>query len=85
MLSAEYSYEEDMQVEQEEALQIGERRGVKRGKREGKKEGKKEGILLSGKIFQTVKENPGYTDGQIAKKAACTAEEVKDVRKKFSI
>lgn len=40
---------------------------------------------MSGKIFQTVKENLGYTDGQIAKKAACTVEEVKDVRKMFSI
>lgn len=42
MLIAEYSYEEDMQVKQEEALQI-------------------------------------------AQKAACTVEEVKDVRKMFSI
>jgi hypothetical protein len=77
MLIAEYSYEEDMQVKQEEALQIGERRGEKRGK--------KIGILLSGKIFQMVKENPEYTDEQIAEKAACGIEEIKDVRKMFSI
>ena len=77
MLIAEYSYEEDIQVKQEEALRIGEKRGEKRGKREG--------IILSSKIFQMVKENPGYTDGQIAGKAACTVEEVKAVRKMFSI
>lgn len=82
MLIAEYSYEEDMQQEKQvEALHMGEQRDVKCGKRESKKEG----ILLSGKIFQTVKENPGCTDKQIAKKAACTVEEVKDVRKMFSI
>ena len=89
MLIAEYSYEEDMQVKQEEALRIGEkrgeRRGERRGKRKGEKRGKKEGILLSGRIFQAVKENPGYTDEQIAGKAACTVEEVKAVRKMFSI
>lgn len=54
-------------------MQIGERRG------------KKEEILLSGKIFQTVKVNSGYTDEQIVKKAVCTVQEVKDVRKMFSI
>lgn len=73
MLIAEYSYEEDIQVKQEEALQI------------GKRIGKKEGIILSGKIFQAVKENPDYTNKQIADKVACTVENVKDVRKMFSI
>lgn len=76
MLIAEYSYEEDMQVKQEEAFRIGERRGEKRGK--------KEGIILSGKIFQIVKENPEYTDVQIAEEAACTVREVKDIRKMFA-
>ena len=85
MLIAEYSYEEDMQVKQEEALRIGEKRGEKRGRKEGKKQGKKEGIFLSGKIFQMVNANPKYTDEQIAEKAACSIEEVKDVRKMFSI
>ena len=85
MLIAEYSYEEDMQVKQEEALRIGEKRGEKRGRKEGKKQGKKEGIFLSGKIFQMVNANPEYTDEQIAEKAACSIEEVKDVRKMFSI
>ena len=85
MLIAEYNYEEDMQVKQEEALRIGEKRGEKRGRKEGKKQGKKEGIFLSGKIFQMVNANPEYTDEQIAEKAACSIEEVKDVRKMFSI
>lgn len=85
MLIAKYSYEEDIQVKQEEALRIGERRGERRGERKGEKRGKKEGILLSGRIFQAVKENPEYTDKQIAGDAACTVEEVKAVRKMFSI
>ena len=89
MLIAEYSYEKDIQVKQEEAFQVGERigetRGEKRGKRIGKRIGKKEGIILSSKVFQAVKENPDFTDKQIASKVACTVENVKDVRKMFSI
>ena len=93
MLIAEYSYEKDIQVKQEEAFQIGERigetrgekRGKKAGKRIGKKIGKKEGIILSSKVFQAVKENPDFTNEQIASKVACTVENVKDVRKMFSI
>ena len=97
MLIAEYSYEKDIQVKQEEAFQVGERigetRGEKRGKktgkrigkRIGKKIGKQEGIILSSKVFQAVKENPDFTDKQIASKVACTVENVKDVRKMFSI
>ena len=93
MLIAEYSYEKDIQVKQEEAFQIGERlgesrgekRGKKTGKRIGKKIGKQEGIILSSKVFQAVKENPDFTDEQIAGKVACTVENVKDVRKMFSI
>lgn len=50
-----------------------------------KKEGKREGIILSGKIVQIVKENPEYTNEQIAERAVCTVGEVKDVRKMFSI
>ncbi len=69
MLIAEYSYEKDIQVKQEEALQLGE----------------KKGIILSSKVFQAVKENPDFTDEQIAGKVACTVENVKDVRKMFSI
>ena len=73
MLIAEYSYEKDIQVKQEEAFQIGESRG------------KKEGILLSSKIFQTLKENPDYTNRQIADMVACTVKDVRSVRKMFSI
>ena len=69
MLIAEYSYEKDIQVKQEEALQLGE----------------KKGIILSSKVFQAVKENPDFTDEQIAGKVVCTVENVKDVRKMFSI
>ena len=85
MLIAEYSYEKDIQVNQEEAFQVGERIGETRGEKRGKKIGKKEGIILSSKVFQAVKENPDFTDKQIASKVACTVENVKDVRKMFSI
>ena len=85
MLIAEYSYEKDIQVKQEEAFQVGERIGETRGEKRGKKIGKKEGIILSSKVFQAVKENPDFTDKQIAGKVACTVENVKDVRKMFSI
>ena len=85
MLIAEYSYEKDIQVKQEEAFQVGERIGETRGEKRGKKIGKKEGIILSSKVFQAVKENPDFTNKQIASKVACTVENVKDVRKMFSI
>ena len=85
MLIAEYSYEKDIQVKQEEAFQVGERIGETRGEKRGKKIGKKEGIILSSKVFQAVKENPDFTDKQIASKVACTVENVEDVRKMFSI
>ncbi len=39
----------------------------------------------TGRIFQAVKENPEYTDEQIAGDVACTVEEVKAVRNMFSI
>ena len=47
MLIAEYSYEEDIQVKQQEAKQ--------QGILEGMQKGKQEGIFLTGRIFQTVK------------------------------
>ena len=46
MLIAEYSYEKDIQVKQEEAFQVGERIGETRGEKRGKKIGKKEGIIF---------------------------------------
>ena len=46
MLIAEYSYEEDIQVKQQEAEQ------------QGRTKGRQEGLILSGRIFQTVKNNP---------------------------
>lgn len=41
MLIAEYSYEEDIQVKQQEAEQ------------QGRTKGRQEGLILSGRIFQT--------------------------------
>ncbi len=69
MLLAEYSYEEDIQVKQQEAEQ----------------QGRQEGLILSGRIFQTVKSNPNLTDEQIAAEVGCEPEEVESTRKMFGI
>ena len=73
MLIAEYSYEEDMQVKQEEARQ------------EGIWQGRREGITLSADIFQMVKKNPDLTNVQIAENLGCSVEEVESTRKMFGI
>ncbi len=77
MLIAEYSYEEDMQVKQEEARQ----EGICQGRREGRQEG----IILSADIFQMVKRNPDLTNVQIAENLGCSVEDVESTRKMFSI
>ena len=69
MLLAEYSYEEDIQVKQQEAEQ----------------QGRQEGLILSGRIFQTVKSNQNRTDEQIAAEVGCEPEEVESTRKMFGI
>lgn len=69
MLIAEYSYEEDIQVKQQEARQ----------------EGKREGIILSADVFRMVKKNPDLTNKQIAENLGCTVEEVESTRRMFGI
>ena len=73
MLIAEYSYEEDIQVKQEEARQ------------EGIWQGRREGITLSADIFQMVKKQPDLTDVQIAESLGCSVEDVESTRKMFGI
>ena len=73
MLTAEYSYEDDIRVKQQESMMIGEKRG------------KKKGIILSGKIFKTISENPHATNSQIAQGLNCSTEDVKNVREAFKI
>ncbi len=73
MLIAEYSYEDDIQVKQEEA------------RKEGQREGKQEGIILSGRIFQMVRKNPDLSNSQIAQNIGCSVEEVESTRKMFDI
>lgn len=68
MLIAEYSYEEDIQVKQQEAEQ--------QGRTKGRQEGRQEGLILSGRIFQAVKSNPDLTNEQIAAEVGCEPEEV---------
>ena len=73
MLIAEYSYEEDIRVKQQEAEQL------------GREAGKKEGLILSARIFQTVQKKPGLTNAQIAMEIGCNTEEVESTRKMFGI
>lgn len=77
MLIAEYSYEEDIQVKQQEAEQL--------GRAKGRQEGRQEGLILSGRIFQTVKTNPDLTNEQISAEVGCELEEVESTRKMFGI
>ena len=81
MLIAEYSYEEDIQVKQEEARQEGLLQGIQQGVQQGVQQG----LILSGKIFQTVREIPDLTNEQIAKNLGCSVEEVESTRKMFGI
>ena len=85
MLIAEYSYEEDIQVKQQEAEQQGRTKGRQEGRREGRQEGRQEGLILSGRIFQAVKSNPDLTNEQIAAEVGCESEEVESTRKMFGI
>lgn len=73
MLIAEYSYEEDIQVKQQEAMQI------------GREEGREEGLILSAQIFKTIQCNPGFTDVQIAEAVGCSPDEVESVRRVFGL
>ncbi len=69
MLIAEYSYERDIQVKQEEA----------------KQEGREEGMILTAKIFRAIKQNSDLTNEQVAEKAGCTVQDVENVRGMFGM
>lgn len=77
MLMAEYSYEKDIQIKQEEARLEGEKRGEKRGE--------KKGLQLSMRIIQTLKEYPLDNDEQIAKRVNCASDIVKDIRASLNL
>ena len=81
MLIAEYSYEEDIQVKQQEARQ----EGILQGVQQGIQQGVQQGLILSGKIFQAVRKIPDITNEQIAKNLGCSIEEVESTRKMFGI
>ena len=85
MLIAEYSYEKDIQVKQEEAMQIGRKQGIEQGIKQGIEQGKEKGMLLSGQIFRLLKESPDLTDSQVAKALGCRLEDVGSVRKMLGI
>ncbi len=71
MLIAEYSYEKDIQIKQQEARQ------------EGWDEGWDEGILLSGKILGELRKNSLITNEQIAERIGCPLETVEEIRRKL--
>lgn len=73
MAMVEYSYEEDIQVKQQEAMQ------------KGRKEGREEGLVLSAQIFRTLQRNPDFTDTQIAEMVGCSADDVESTRKAFGL
>ncbi len=73
MLIAEYSYEKDIQVKQQEA------------RRAGHQEGRQEGILLSARIFQELQRDSSVSNSQIAARLGCALQEVESTRKLFGI
>ncbi len=81
MLIAEYSYEKDIQVKQEEAKQ----EGREEGRKEGRKEGREEGMILTAKIFRAIKQNSDLTNEQIAEKVGCTVQDVENTRRMFGM
>ncbi len=59
--------------------------GREEGRREGRREGRQEGLILSGKIFQVVRECSDFTNEKIAEEVGCSVEEVESTRKMFDI
>ena len=85
MLIAEYSYEKDIQVKQQEAGEIGRALGRKEGRREGRREGREEERLILGQIFRLIKKSPDLTDNEVSEALGCTPEDVENARKIFEI
>ena len=77
MLTAEYSYEKDIQVKQWEARMAGMEEGIERGRAE-------ERFILE-QIFRLIKKSPDLTDEQVAEALGCTLQEVENTRKIFEI
>lgn len=77
MLIAEYSYEEDIQVKQQEAMQ--------KGWEEGLEKGLEKGLILSAQIFKAIQRNPGFADKQIAETVGCSPDDVESARKAFGL
>ena len=68
MLTAEYSYEKDIQVKQWEARMAGMEEGIEKGRAEER--------FMLGQIFRLIKKSPDLTDEQVAEALGCTLEEV---------
>ena len=77
MLTAEYSYEKDIQVKQWEARMAGMEEGIEKGRAEER--------FMLGQIFRLIKKSPDLTDEQVAEALGCTLEEVENMRKIFEI
>ena len=65
MLLAEYNYETDIQVKQEEAW----------------KEGRQYTLILMKKIVRDLKTDPSISNEELARKAGCTVSEAAEIRK----
>ena len=81
MLTAEYSYEKDIQVKQWEARMAGMEEGIEKGIEKGRAEER----FMLGQIFRLIKKSPDLTDQQVAETLGCTLEEVENTRKIFDI
>lgn len=81
MLTAEYSYEKDIQVKQWEARMAGMEEGIEKGIEKGRAEER----FMLGQIFRLIKKSPDLTDEQVAEALGCTLEEVENMRKIFEI
>ena len=81
MLTAEYSYEKDIQVKQWEARMAGMEEGIEKGIEKGRAEER----FMLGQIFRLIKKSPDLTDEQVAEALGCTLEEVENIRKIFEI
>ena len=85
MLLDEYDYETDIEVQREEAYQIGEQAGLNKGREEGRKEGRKEGTLQKICSLIQKKLEKGKTISEIADDLEDTEENISHLIKEFHL
>ena len=85
MLLDEYDYETDIEVQREEAYQIGEQAGLNKGREEGRKEGRKEGTLQKICSLIQKKLEKGKTISEIADDLEDTEENISHLIEEFHL